>query len=464
MRAAFGLPSALFGLALTGMAAFAQDVAPYEGADQLPEMRFTTSEGAALPAPGQDLATILDLAEYVGAASGGKIVFEPYWSNSLLSYAEAADGVASGTADMANALTVYTPAEFPVTNWLNTLTNRLKGGQPYGKLVALGAVAEFYATNDDLQREYDEHGLHVVGSNGGTAYDLFCSKPVKSLADAKGTQTRTANQAVAKEVESMGFSPVSIAANEIYEAFTRGIIKCVYLFPAGYETQLATVPGEKYWIHLDLSGWMNNLHIFNKAKWDAMPPLARKIITDGYVRYLAHDAETTFLNTRKFGQRIKDGQITAVQPDAELLAALHAHQDKVVAELAASAPPVVTDPQAAIDQFTGLIDKWRKIVSDELKIPDVPDDANAVVDAWMIDYDFKPFQDRLIEELTKAMQSRQRHAEAWGSGGRRGARLSSERDRGSALDCDIGQFELLPFDQEIPVQAFREAFDLARPQ
>ena len=180
-RARLVLSTALLTLLLAG-AAYSQDSPVYEGVDALPGIRLTTAEGAAPPAPGSGTATIQDLIDYVAAASKGRIVIEPFWSGSLLNYIEAADGVASGTADIGNALTVYTPAEFPVTNWLNTMVNQLKGGQPFGKLVALGAVAEFYATSPDIKKEYDEHGLHVLGPNGGTAYDLFCNKKVSNFA------------------------------------------------------------------------------------------------------------------------------------------------------------------------------------------------------------------------------------------------------------------------------------------
>ena len=148
---------------------------------------------------------------------------------------------------------------------------------------------------------------------------------------------------------------------------------------------------------------MNNLHIFNKEKWEALPPLAKRIITDGYVRYHAHDAESTYANTRKFGELIKSGEIEPVQPDAEMLAALHKHQAAEIDAMLSNPPAGVDAPQAAIDLFKGLVAKWRKIVSEELKIPDVPANAAEVADAWMIDYDFKPFRNRLIAELTKAM-------------------------------------------------------------
>jgi len=389
---------------LTG-AAWAQDiqVLEYEGLDQLPDIQLTDSEGQA---PMKGVASAQDMIDYVTAASKGKITIMPYFG-SLMNIIETPEGVASGVADIGGTLPVYTPADYPITNWINSITNQLKGGQPYGKLVTIGANAEFWATNAELKKEYADRGLHILGANGGTAYDLLCTERVSNLAEAKGKATRTANQAVAKEVESMGFASVSVVVNELYEAFSRGIVKCIYLFPAGYVGQgLMDVPTKKYWIHLDLSGWMASVQVFNKAKWDSLPPLAQQILTDGYVYWLQRDAYTTYMNTRAFGEYIKKGEVEAVQPDAAMLDTLHKHQQQVLAEMATTdVPPGIENPQAIIDQYLGLLAKWRKIVGEELKIPDTPVNATDVVDAWFIDYDFAPFQKRLSEELAKARAS-----------------------------------------------------------
>lgn len=401
LRATLGAALAL--QLLTGTSWAQVEVPDYPGVDDLPQIELSDSEG--IP-PQKGAASAQDMIDYVSAASKGKINITPYFG-SLMNIIEAPDGVASGVADIAGTLPVYTPADYPITNWINSITNQLKGGQPYGKLVTLGANAEFWATNAELKKEYNDRGLHILGANGGTAYDLLCTERVANLAEAKGKATRTANQAVAKEVESMGFASVSIVANELYEAFSRGIIKCVYLFPAGYVSLgLMDVPTKKYWIHLDLSGWMASVQVFNKAKWDSLPPLAQQILTDGYVYWLQRDAYATFMNTRAFGEFIKKGEVEAVQPDQEMLDALHAHQDKVLAAMATTdVPPGIENPQAMIDQYLGLLAKWRKIVSEELMIEDTPVEASDVVDAWFKDYDFVPFQKRLSEELHKAMAS-----------------------------------------------------------
>lgn len=378
----------------------------YEGVDDLPIIELSDAEGTA---PNADAASAQDIIDYVTAASKGKIKITPYWSGSLLNLIETPQGVADGVADMGYTLPVYTPADYPVTNWINTIASQLKGGQPYGELVALGANSEFFATDPTIRKEYDDHGLHIIGVNGSTAYDLLCNKRVSTMDEARGTSTRTANQAVAKEVEAAGFASVSVVANELYEAFSRGIVKCAYLFPAGYQTLgLTDVASDLYWVHIPLSGWMATVQVMNKNKWESLPPLAQEIITDAYVYYLQQDAAKTYSMTRRFGQMIRDGKIEAVQPEQAMLDALKAHQDKELAAMVTTnVPPQVTDPQGMVDRYMGLLEKWRRIVGDELQIPDTPPEAADVVDAWFIDYDFAPFQARLREELQKAVPADQ---------------------------------------------------------
>lgn len=399
--------AAVFGAGLVislPVVSFAQVVAPYDGADQLPEMTLNMSELSA-PGSGSGKATQA-FVDYVRDASGGKIHIEVFWSGSLLATTEVPNGVASGTADMGQSLPVYTPADFPVTNWLSTVSNQLKGGQPFGKLVASAANSEFHAVNKVIRKEFEDRGLHILGANGQTAYDLFCNKPVHNLAEAKGKRVRSPAQNFARESEAIGMTPVPVVGAELYEAFSRGIVDCMILFPAAnIDWGTTGIPGKKYWLNIELSGFIANLLVVNKEKWDAMSPVARRILTDGYTLLLQTEVQNTYATTREFGDLIRSGEIDAVQPDADLLDALAVHQEKELAAMASSAPADVENPRAVVDEYLALIDKWRTIVSDELGIAPAPANAADIVGTWYADYDFGPFQKRLSDELAKAQDS-----------------------------------------------------------
>jgi len=379
--------------------AYAQDVQPYEGWEQLPEITLSYSEFTS-PQSDAGKAT-LALVDYVTKASGGKIKIDMFWSSSLMSLTETPEGIASGLADMGGALPVYTPADFPVTNWLTTLSGQAKGGNPYGQMVISGANSEFHITNADIKKEYEDRGLHILGAVGGNAYDFLCTSPVKSLADAKGKRTRTPNQTFAFEAEALGMVPVPLVIGEVYEAFSRGIIDCIILQPHSYVNFGVTdVERPKYFINIDLSGWIASLTLVNKSKWDTLPPLAQKILTDGYTQYMAVNTQITYDVHQKFGNLIKEGKITPVDADQDLLDALHAQQAKALAEMASKAPAGVENPQAFIDEYLALVAKWKGIV-DGLGFKPAPAKWADIEPTWYETRDFSAYQARVAEELAK---------------------------------------------------------------
>ncbi|MEX0409595.1 hypothetical protein ABGN05_28535 [Aquibium sp. LZ166] len=379
----------------------AMDVPVYEGVEALDSIKLTYAQySAAAQSP-----HVQAFADYVNKASGGKIEIEVFWASALMSASESAKGIAAGLADLGSALPVYTPADFPVTNWLNALSNQFPPGQPYGKLVSGGANSEFHVLNDDVRREYDKNGLHILGAAGGAAYDMMCNKPVADLEQAKGKRVRSPNQAFAREVEALGMVAVPIVISEVYEAYSRGIIDCVILYPWGYNSYgLTGVGGDNYWIRIPLSGWMATLALVNKGVWDGLPPVAQRILTDGYATLLEVDAAQTLAGTVKFGDSVREGKVQVLEISDDMMAALKAHQAKIVAELAANAPEGVTDPQQAIDQFMELMKKWSDIVSNDLGIPAESADANEVNDAWHEDHtaELRAYQQRVSKELAAA--------------------------------------------------------------
>lgn len=380
----------------------AQDIQPYAGADQLPEITLSHSD---LTSPQSEAGrATLAFVDYVNKASAGKIKIEVFWSSSLMSTTETPDGVASGLADIGYALPVYTPSDFPVTNWLTTLSNQAKGGNPYGQLVTSAANSEFHLTNPVIKKEYEDRGLHILGAVGANAYDFLCTSPVKTLADAKGKRTRTPNQAFAFEAESLGMIAVPLVISEVYEAFSRGIIDCIILQPHSYITFGVTdLDRDKYFINLDLSGWIAAMFLVNKDKWDSLPPLAQKILTDGYTQYMAVNTQITYDMHQQFGDLIKAGKITPVDADQDVLDALHAHQAKSLAEMVKNAPPGVENPQAVIDDYLGLIAKWKGIV-DELGFKPAPTSWAEIEPTWYEPRDFGPYQARVAEELARDAQ------------------------------------------------------------
>ncbi len=390
--------------ALMASGAIAQEKT-YEGVDDLPQMRFTVHEsyGAGTTTGAATQA----FADYVKAASKGKMELEIYWSGSLMSAAEVADGVASGLADMGLVFPIYNPASFPVANWLIPMAAEAGGGIPYGVQVFNAAQAEFVASSPLLVQEFEERGLHVMAAQGGAAFDLMCTTPVHNLAEAKGKRTRAAGVAFSKEVESIGMIAVPLIPAEMYEAFQRGIIDCITLHPAGYQDfGIMDVSGkDKYYINLDFSGWNSSYYSVNKAKWDALPPVAQQILLDGYMQSWKKQFEINIDRHVSFNKFFADGVVKGVQPEQEVIDALKAHQQAEIANLVNTAPPSVPDPAAVVARYQSLLAKWHGIVENDLKVAKGATTVEGRVAGWLEPVDWTPYFDRLSEELAAASQT-----------------------------------------------------------
>lgn len=379
----------------------AYTVPDYEGADALPEIKLSWTD---INGPTSDGAMpVLAFLDYVNQASKGKIQIEVFWSSALMSFGEAGGGIASGLADMGSVLPLYTPSDFPVNNYFNQLSMLTDGGFPAAWLIVTGAAAEFMATNSDMKKELEDFGIHALGASGTGGYDNLCNKPWTDLAGSQGKRTRAAGQSFAFEAQELGMTPVPTTATEVYEAFSRRILDCVILQPNSYVTLGVTdVPGPKYWVNVPLTSFNGSVFMFNKAKWDSLPPVAQDILTDAAVLFGAVTPNATAIGFRKFGDLIRNGSIEPLLVADEVKQKLADYQVRRLEQLRSEAPSQVSDPNAFIDQYAALVDKWTAIVREELGYPgerETITDAKEYIDSWYTEYDFQPFATRLTEEL-----------------------------------------------------------------
>ena len=403
----------LLGAALLAMPAAVVFAAPppmpeytvpeYAGVDDIQPIRLTLNDW--INAPGGDNSIVTTgFVEYVNKATKGKVEIEVFWSGSLLPAAEAAAGIAAGTADMGGFLPLYTPTDLPVNNFFNQLSSLSNGGFPASVLITTGAVAEFMILNKDIQKEFNDFGLQVIGGSGGAGYDTYCNKPWDNLENAKGKRTRAAGQSFAKEAQSLGMVPVPTTATEIYEAFTRGILDCIILQAGSYATLgLTDVPGDKFWVNVPLTAFNGSVFVVNKEKWDALPPVVQQVLIDGQVFATTLSPIGAQVGWAKMADQLSNGKIKFIPVAPEVDKHMADFQAQALTDLPSIAPAGVPDPKAFIDQYRTVVDKWTKIVTD-LGYPNDRKgvtDVNVFIKNWKGTYDYSTFNAKLREELTK---------------------------------------------------------------
>lgn len=336
----------------------------------------------------------------VAELSGGKITIEYFPSASVLSPAEQAGGIASGTADMGPVFTPYTPADFPLSNWAAELGTLPKGGVPFSQMVGALAQTEFVRTNPDYIREMSGQGLHVIGSSFSQAFDLLCNKPVKTLADAAGKRIRVGGQVWALESQAIGMTPVPLGPTEVYEGFSRGIVDCLNLQPMVYlDLGLLDVPGTKYYVPLEFTGWNTAALAFTKSRWDSFPQAAKDVLTDAFSAYLEATVRENYARHTTFAKMTQGEGIELTQPAEDLVNALEEYHKQNLANLPSRAPANLAHPAKLIADFTALQEKWRGLVEAAGYTP-APADVNERMTAYQQPIDLSSFVEMMDKELS----------------------------------------------------------------
>ncbi len=391
----------LAGFAAAPVMAQGISVPDYPGADELPEMRFSITQSESPSSSFGQAAQVF--ADYVTAASKGKITFEIFWSSALMGPTEVPDGLASGLVDLGGIAPSYDPAAFPMGNWLTQLAGQSRGPTPYAQLTFAMAQWEMAMTDPQLVKSFEDRGIKILGGTALDGYSLLCKEPIRTLEDARGKRVRTAGVVFANEAQALGMVPVPLLPTEIYEGFSRGIVDCVMHTPTGYINYgITEVDGPKFFINSSFAGFTGSYWAMAKSKWDTLTPLAQQIMLDGFAAYALDFATSDLKQLARFNEMVQSGKITAVDAAEDFKAALRAHQDAEIERMIGVAPADVQNPREVVERFLALIKKWQGIAG-EMGFEAPAGDLDGRMASWTKEYDFTPITARIREEIAKAL-------------------------------------------------------------
>ncbi len=194
--------------------------------------------------------------------TGGKIVIQPFWSNSL---ADAQTGgfesVASGIADMGSCYTQLNPGGFDLHFGVQ-LPGAL-GESSVGSLV----FNELYAKY--LREVYEKRNVYLARVGLTPAQQLLSKEPIRTFDDMKGKRAWSVGKVANLAVASLTLTPVSLKISELYPGFQSGVIDVAPMHDAGAPLfRLTDIAKFRTPVNL----WTNpNEHCINKKRWDDMP-------------------------------------------------------------------------------------------------------------------------------------------------------------------------------------------------
>lgn len=304
-------------------------------------------------------------ADVVTEESGGQLVFEHFFADSLVSQPEVATSLDGGVIDVGYLGMAYTPASFPVDAWASQIGYGGDERPVVGLLASAAAMTEWASTIPGLSEELEDAGVFpiITRFQNHDNYQLLCKEPVESLADAQGKRVRVGGELYSNAVEALGMTPVTLSGAEIYEGFERGIVDCF----AGAEpdmTGLGLWEVGKNLTKVDFPGW-NSISLASGADFmESLTDEQRAAFVDNRAEFMQIYYEGYFDEQKRFYQEEEEMDITISEPDPDLQAAVDGHFAGVRQDMISGAPAGVEDPEESVARFEELREKWTQIAID----------------------------------------------------------------------------------------------------
>lgn len=164
--------------------------------------------------------------EYIEGQDVGLTV-ENHWSSSLVDPGEELASAASGLADIVQATFIYDPQILPAINWTSPLPGYMpEDAAGLASMIGTASMSEVVLGSEVVQDQYAEQDVVPLSVWVGDYMYLTCNEPITTLEEAEGKRVRSPGSLTGEEIEALGMVPVSVAANEQYEALQRGVVDC----------------------------------------------------------------------------------------------------------------------------------------------------------------------------------------------------------------------------------------------
>ncbi len=292
---------------------------------------------AAYPATNFHSENLVQFANDVDKATGGKLKITVHANASLFKAPEIKRAVQGGQAQAGEILLV---------NFQNEAQLFGADGLPFLADSYDSAMKLYKAQKPALEKKLAEQGMFLLYSVAWPPQGIYSKKPVNSAADLKGIKWRAYSPATARIAELVGAQPVTVQAAEFSQALATGVVESTM-------TSGATGVDSKLYEHLkyyyDTQAWLpKNAVIVNKQAFDALDKATQAAVlkagadaeTRGWAASQAVNAKT--LDT------LKANGMQVLPPSAQLKADMKKVGETMVQEWLAKAGP---EGQAVVDAF-----------------------------------------------------------------------------------------------------------------
>ena len=214
---------------------------------------------AAYPATNFHTENLVQFANEVEKASGGKLKIQVHANASLFKANEIKRAVQGGQAPIGEVLLVNFENENPIygVDGIPFLASS------YPEARRLAAVQKPL-----LEKLLAAQGMKLLYTVAWPPQGIYVNKEITSVADMRGLKWRAYSPATAKIAELVGAQPVTIQAAELTQALATGVVNSYMSSGStGYDSK--TYESIKYWY--DTQAWLpKNAILVNQKAFDAL--------------------------------------------------------------------------------------------------------------------------------------------------------------------------------------------------
>lgn len=291
--------------------------------------------------------------------TGGDLTFKTFYGGALGGGNALISIIRDGLADSGFVNPVYDPTTVPVEAALSELM------YPDPR-VLVGAMNEMVMLHcPKCRAELKAINAVPMMSFATSSFHLVCNKPMKSAADAAGTKVRAVG-ALSLLVTQFKMVPVNLKSDETYEGLQRGQIDCA-IAPLDWlaTNHLEEVATDVISTPLGSIGGL--LHdAINTNVWASLTPKEHKALIGRLGSALA-DMTFAYMNASKksVDAAEKAGKVKVYPMGADMAATMAAFRKSEVQRIVAKAKKNgIADADKIFATYTGLLDKWEKIIAD----------------------------------------------------------------------------------------------------
>lgn len=292
---------------------------------------------AAYPASNFHSENLVQFANDVDKASGGKLKITVHANASLFKATEIKRAVQGGQAQIGEILLANFSNEWPIY---------AADGLPF-LADSYDEAAKLYKVQKPLlEKKLAEQGMLLLYSVAWPPQGIYAKKPINSAADLKGVKWRAYSPSTSRIAELVGAQPVTVQAAELSQAMATGVIES-YMSSGSTGFDTKTFEHLKYFV--DTQAWLpKNAVLVNKAAFDALDkPTQAALLKAGA------DAETrgwavSKVKNGEYLDLLKKNGMTILPPSTQLKADMKKVGDTMLKEWLEKAGP---EGKALVDAF-----------------------------------------------------------------------------------------------------------------